>query len=75
MYILHHTVIFSSSCSISDFQSSEVSGFQFFEWVFVPFYHFIVLFRHLRPFKMIQDFDEFKDEHPWGSGNKMANIG
>jgi len=22
-----------------------------------------------------RDFDEFKDEHPWGSGNKMANIG
>ncbi|CAE7645055.1 unnamed protein product [Symbiodinium pilosum] len=22
-----------------------------------------------------RDFDEFKDDHPWGSGNKMANIG
>ncbi|CAE7022228.1 unnamed protein product [Symbiodinium natans] len=22
-----------------------------------------------------RDFDEFKDEHPWGSGNKMANVG
>lgn len=22
-----------------------------------------------------RDFDEFKDEHPWGSGNTMANIG
>lgn len=22
-----------------------------------------------------KDFDAFKDEHPWGSGNKMANVG
>ncbi|CAK9082839.1 Uncharacterized protein SCF082_LOCUS39348 [Durusdinium trenchii] len=22
-----------------------------------------------------RDFDAFKDEHPWGSGNKMANVG
>ena len=30
-------MIFSSSFSISNFQSAEVSGFQVFEWVFVPF--------------------------------------
>ena len=54
------------------FSSSEVSGFQVFECVLVPF---DCPLPSPPSFKMIQDFDEFKDEHPWGSGNKMANIG